>query len=396
MTDSPYSSTGYGQVMYSLLKRWQKYKGFEFKHIGWQSWERQHKRAEGYYVLPRAKQDYGYDVLLTHILKEKPDILLTLCDVGWQSGYINIVREAKKKGWQGTWMAYIPIDSNVIAWTWDNIFANIDVIIAMSKWGYKQIKSVGTANELYMIPHGVDLNIYKPLDKQKLKKKGGLDNFFVIGACGRNQIRKMWVYLLKGFARFAQDKNDVLLLLHTDEDPPAGMNAGWSIPYLTHLYNITNKVKLTVPKLSVVDRLYISHEKINKIYNLFDVMCFPTGGEGFGLPILEAQASGVPVMTTAFTTGFELVEGHGWLIPILKDKYKRDVMWTGLNGVEFAIPDDLMITKYLQEAYEDWKYNNSTKLNSLGAESREFAKKYDWDIIAKKWIDLFKKYANNK
>lgn len=396
MTDSPYSSTGYGQVMHNLLKEWAKYPELEVKHIGWQSWEREHERKEGYKILPRAKKDYGYDVLLHHIIQEKPDILFTLCDVGWQSGYVKIVEEAHKRAWQGTWVAYVPIDSDVVAWTWKDIFKRFDVTVAMSNWGYDFIKNkVKTAEKLYVIPHGVDMDIYKPLNKQEIKTKAGYGGKFVVGAVGRNQIRKMWVYLLKGFSEFAKDKKDVVLLLHTDAEPPGGnMNAGWALKYLVELYNLQGKINLTIQNLSIVDRLYVSQENMNKIYNMFDVFCFPTGGEGFGLPIIEAQSAGTPVMTTAFTTGFELVEGHGWLIPILKDKYDQKVMWTGLNGVEFAIPDKVAIKNLLEEAYIDWKVGGS-KLKETGTKAREFCKDYKWTDIAKRWVDLFKKYANS-
>ncbi|MDR3223033.1 MAG: glycosyltransferase family 4 protein, partial [Methanobrevibacter sp.] len=42
---------------------------------------------------------------------------------------------------------------------------------------------------------------------------------------------------------------------------------------------------------------FIPDEKMNDFYNSLDVFVFPTSGEGYGLPIVEAMACGKPVIT---------------------------------------------------------------------------------------------------
>lgn len=42
----------------------------------------------------------------------------------------------------------------------------------------------------------------------------------------------------------------------------------------------------------------VSYEKLNEIYNTCDVFLFPTLGEGFGYPVIEAMASGLPVVAS--------------------------------------------------------------------------------------------------
>jgi glycosyltransferase involved in cell wall biosynthesis len=53
---------------------------------------------------------------------------------------------------------------------------------------------------------------------------------------------------------------------------------------------------------------YVSHEQLVAEYQRADVFVYPSLYEGFGLPILEAMASGIPVVTS---TGGSLPEVAG-------------------------------------------------------------------------------------
>jgi glycosyltransferase involved in cell wall biosynthesis len=71
--------------------------------------------------------------------------------------------------------------------------------------------------------------------------------------------------------------------------------------------------------------LGIPAEKMALLYNGFDVLASPSYGEGFGVPILEAQACGVPVIVTDWTAMTELM-GAGWLVdgdPFLRPAARR-------------------------------------------------------------------------
>lgn len=45
----------------------------------------------------------------------------------------------------------------------------------------------------------------------------------------------------------------------------------------------------------------VSDEKLAQIYNAFDLFTLPTGGEGWGLPIAEAMACGIPALITDYS-----------------------------------------------------------------------------------------------
>ena len=395
--DDPLTSTGYGEIWRNLLDRWTQNKPkWKFYHIGWQNRDREHQTREGYYMLPIQKQEYGFDVVLPYLLKYKPDIFLTMADIGITAGFIDSVNEAKKRGWRGRWFAINLVDTETWEYfLWDKILDAPDKVIAGAKNGEILYAEHDVKNVVY-IPMGVDTKSYYPLaDKEKLKERFNLKDKFVIGYVAKNQKRKMIPNLIKGFAKFSKGKNDVRLLLHTDLESPAG----WSIPCLIEkfikeedkeLQEPDPKIIMTNPQLDVILRQKISPEAMNDIYNLMDVFCYATGGEGFGLPGLECQSAGVPLMMTNYSSAIEIVCEEDLFIPVLKDKYGRRVTDIGNNGVENAIPDDVEISQILEKLYAEWKEN---KLKKRNERARNFALKYDWEKICAVWLDLFEKEA---
>ena len=397
--DNPKMSTGYGCVWDNLLSRWTKLKpDWKFFHVGWQNMDRPHQTKDGYWMLPRGKDEHSFESIYKNIMEQKPDILLTLADIGKQSGFLNGIGKAKKAGWKGKWLAYSPIDCHQWALHWDEIFMAPDMNIAMAKSGEAAMNAHKVPNVI-CIPHGVDTEAYFPKeDREADRKKFGIDKKFVCGFVGRNQTRKMIPYVMKGFAKFSKGKDDVMFLLHTDSNPSGGEGTGWSIDCIVNKFEKltdqdlfkSKKVCLTEDNMNLMSRQSIQSDDMNGIYNLFDLFLYGTGGEGFGLPAIECQSSGVPILMSNNTTGPELAGETGELIDVLKDKHGRKVGFIGTNGVENYIPDDEHVAELLEKYYADWK-SNKKLLTEMSKKSRALALTYSWDIISKKWIDLFEK-----
>ncbi|MFT6797695.1 MAG: glycosyltransferase involved in cell wall biosynthesis, partial [Maribacter sp.] len=58
----------------------------------------------------------------------------------------------------------------------------------------------------------------------------------------------------------------------------------------------------------------VSNEKLNEFYNLAHCLLYPSSYEGFGLPLLEAQKAGCPIIATNTSSIPEVVEQSGILI----------------------------------------------------------------------------------
>jgi glycosyltransferase involved in cell wall biosynthesis len=321
----------------------------------------------------------------------KPDFFITMADIGTHAGYIDNVIEAKKRGWRGLWIAYSYLDSH--SWEklyWNKILEMPDINLVMADHGELEFKKHNIP-KIKIIKAGVDTKLYFPLaNKEELKIRYGLQNKFVIGFVGKNQRRKMLPNLIKAYSQFSKDKTDVILLLHTEENS----SLGWDLNCVAAKYeefdpDLQKKIKFTRSNFNDPIRQLIQTESMNEIYNLMDYECHAVGGEGFGLPCIECQASGVPLIMTDYSTGLELTEqSNGILIPVLKDEYNRLVQEIGANGIENAIPDDIALSKIFEEIYIDWK-SGGIKLKERQELSRKFSLKYDWDLLIPKWIELF-------
>ena len=113
------------------------------------------------------------------------------------------------------------------------------------------------------------------------------------------------------------------------------------------------------------NKIYISEEELQQIYFESDILCFPSLYEGFGLPILEAQASEVAVITSNISPTKE-VAGKGAILvnPLDKNEIKKSIELL-MNDAEFK----------------------KTLINS----GLENIKNYSPQMIAKKYSELYKK-----
>jgi glycosyltransferase involved in cell wall biosynthesis len=103
----------------------------------------------------------------------------------------------------------------------------------------------------------------------------------------------------------------------------------------------------------------------------FDVLLNPSMSEGFGIPIIEAQACGVPVIVSDHSSMPELCQS-GWLV-------SGDRWWDGAQMGFALMPSVDSILENLETAYE----NRGKQLIKDAAV--EFAQTYDAERVAEKY-----------
>ncbi|VTN10250.1 D-inositol-3-phosphate glycosyltransferase [Raoultella terrigena] len=99
-----------------------------------------------------------------------------------------------------------------------------------------------------------------------------------------------------------------------------------------YIQSLINHLKL---KDRVVFTGYLDAAELPKLYRSARGLVFPSFYEGFGLPVIEAQASGIPVITSSTTSLGEVSGGAA----ILVDPYQVDEIADGIEKVFNAKSD---------------------------------------------------------
>jgi glycosyltransferase involved in cell wall biosynthesis len=356
-SNAPHSPTGYGQQTALFAPEIAKhydmaisaFYGLEGAPIIWNDIP----------VLPGMGGQFGDEWLLRHAKNffggdPKDGLVVTLMDV-W-------VLDAK-------WMremncaCWVPVDHEPAPPKVVDFFVESGAIpIAMSRFGQRML---GRLDPLY-VPHGVDCTKYQPYDRAAVREMVGVPkDAFLVGMVAANKgrpSRKGFVQGFQAFAKFAETHDNALLYLHTMMNP--GLAGGEDLAGLLDALGVPQEKVLIADQYRVLFDPYAS-ESMAKIYSTMDVLLNPSMGEGFGVPQLEAQACGVPVICTDFSAMPEVV-GSGWHVrPATK-------YWSGLTAWQ-AIPDIDELHAALEECHDRSDRQRSDMASRARAHALEYA-----------------------
>lgn len=158
------------------------------------------------------------------------------------------------------------------------------------------------STRISVIPNGVGSEFY-PIDdfansvaNHELRRELKIqDSHPVVLYVGSDHARKNVPTALKVFAQVKKVRPDAVFIKVGLPGIPAGRVATLAA---IHMLGIRDSVRILGN---------VSTEKLNHLYNLADVLLFPSLLEGFGLPPLQAMAAGLPVVCSNTTSLPEVV-----------------------------------------------------------------------------------------
>jgi len=328
---------------------------------------------------PLVNRRSAVQIVNMYIEKYKFDLLIG----HWDAFALEFMKDLKTP-----YLAYIPIDGKMTE-KWANYVKYAYRIVAYSQFGYNELLKFFPPSRLAYIPHGVDTDIFRPLgtDKAELRKELETeppipeDCFLILNVAANIGSRKKLPLLIRTFKKFSEKYPDAHLYLHTNPNVP--MTQGYDLLFYVHMLNLEGKVHF--PKYNPVLE-GVTDEEMCKIYNAADIYVSNSVAEGFGLPLLEAQSCGLPVIVPDNSAQKELAEGHGWLVESVDTDVYIEIPVYVPQLTEYPVPNQKSLLKTLEEVRN--LFFSEHVSNIYRRKARAFALKYDWGKIMPLWFKL--------
>jgi len=222
------------------------------------------------------------------------------------------------------------------------VWRNARCVIANSK-GLKNL-AIGTnpGQEIKIIHNGIDINEFKPAGKN--------DDTIKILCVSRLIKRKGIEYLIKSVPLIL-NKTKCFKITIVGEG-----NMEHELKNLANRLNVSGYIKF---------KGYIKHDELPSIYLDSNIFVLPSLNEGMSNTVLEAMASGLPIITTDTGGTGELIKDNGIVTPM---------------GDSEAIADSVI------------RLINDSKLRKyMGEKSREIAENMSWGKVAEDYSKIYDK-----
>lgn len=267
------------------------------------------------------------------------------------------------------WMPlhFVPVEHPTVL-----ALADFDMQLPISGWGSLLLQPLQSANphavrHISVLAHGRDVSIFTPRGKsndsvvQTRRRWNWPEDAFVVLIIASNSEesgRKAFDAQLQGFVRFVKQNPEKKIWLHIHSEVTRAYDLGrlletfgefsdraiWN-DCLDHRFRTHREAFIRGEHVSVSrahDLMNVSENELVQMYHAADVLLAATCSEGCGVPILEAQLCGTPVVTTKATAMWEETQ-FGISVPskqwIARMDFNSGWMLPDADGIASALKD---------------------------------------------------------
>jgi len=385
--DSPTENTGFACVVRNTIQHWEPFFDIDIWGINYNGWPHEYP----YRIFPAGKK------------WEHPESLSKLLNFIRASDYTHvwILQDLFLLAEQGfpkflkdvcvdkeiRLLTYYPVDAPLEP-EWLGMPRLSDVSATFTKYGETETLMAAKGNPikaLHVIPHGVDTDIFRPLEAEVRKKLR--EDYFppawqkscILVNVNRNERRKAMVHSLQVLKRL-RDKSSMgyKLYLHC---PRKNQMEQIDLKQLGDAMGLEYGKDWFLPNEADFQRGLgqFSEEQMNELYNAADLCITTTLGEGWGLSLTEAAAAGMRVVgphNTSLPEIAAIVGDRMRLAPVSNIAIAN----VGDNSrVRHAVDVEAMADKISG-------FNNSYERLPLSDEAK---RTLSWERIGKSWLELF-------
>lgn len=288
---SPQSKTGYGTaVRYAIPYLTER--GHEVHVFAYNGQPGSPISYNGATIWPRGAGMWDYFPEL--VGKLRPDVVVVCCDP-WI-----IPAEMWRSIADKTRLAYwMPVHADPLHPEFAEVCRAADVLMCYSAFGTSVVHDAGL--DCHHVRLGFEPSVYRPQDKAECRAwfekasgvsiDGPLVGMVAANAQTMPRDRKGFSVAMQAWRRVHEERGG-LFYVHTRPDDTLG---GEDLNRLAAIAGVKDSVKFQ----SLFDwSTSVDDHMMARIYGAFDVLMAPSRVEGFGMPHLEAQACGTPVVMT--------------------------------------------------------------------------------------------------
>ncbi len=236
-----------------------------------------------------------------------------------------------------------------------------DRLVALTESVKTEYKELGIPDDrICIIPNGVSLRLFsRKENRDEIKKRLGLYGKTVLLTVGRNHPKKGYDLIPDILSKISDDDNDILWIV---------IGKGCSGINTSGLSEEMGKKLILIEEIEAgAESTYaeIPSHKLIEYYLAADLFVFPSYIETFGMVLVEANAAGLPVVTS---------DAPGC----------RDVIKDGYNGLLAEIGNNKIFAEKISHILTDKELYQQLCLNIA-----DNVKQYDWELISESYRKLY-------
>ena len=374
--DSPFAKTGFGRVNRHALEAFLM-QGWEVGIVTGTQFVASKTDLPIKQFVPEEGDTMGLK-RLTSLLRTKefePDVIYCTTDTGSLVVYMQFLPA------NIAFVAYAIIEGEpIVSLNWRSALSHPH-LFTVTKYASDLVKAT-LDREIDWVYHGVDHDVFHVDDelRESVRSELAWDDKFVVMTVAQNVNRKQHPRLIQAISELKHryHQHDVILYDHTVPLQNYYLD-GWNLHEISAGYAVTDRVFFNEDMDhglgSAIPEQGGPRPGLADLYRAADLFVLPSQVEGFGLPIAEAMASGVPVVVTKYAGGWEVAQhGQGYGLPVKDWEIHK-------SGTRIANVDPSEIAKAILSLKRDPK-----RLSRMRAAGLETASLFDWNLFKEKVI----------